>query len=63
MSGSPADRPADGERGSRTPSTPPDGSDPVLPDRAAEDRDEAWGDAPAGREDDWYRRERPPHHD
>jgi hypothetical protein len=39
--------------------------DPVLPDRAREDSDEAWG---AEREssdsrETWLRRERPPHHE
>ncbi len=39
--------------------------EPVLPERAREDRDEAWGDDPRSRErdDEWYRRERPPHHE
>jgi hypothetical protein len=39
----------------------------VLPDRAADDSDQGWGEADDGRAggdrgDDWYRRERPPHH-
>jgi hypothetical protein len=35
----------------------------VLDEPAAEDRDEVWGDRGAGaRDEDWYRRERPPHH-
>lgn len=37
----------------------------VLDEPAAEDRDELWGDRPnaeGGRDDEWYRRERPPHH-
>jgi hypothetical protein len=39
--------------------------EPVLPAVASEDRDEGWGDEhDAGRrDDDWYRRERPPHHE
>ena len=39
--------------------------DPVLPDVSADDRDEGWGEDPhAGRRDEqWYRRERPPHHE
>jgi hypothetical protein len=61
VSQSPAEKPSDGDR-LRTPSTPADDGAPVLPDRAAEDRDDAWGDGPAGRDDDWYHRERPPHH-
>jgi hypothetical protein len=44
---------------------PPRDQEPVLPDRADEDRDEAWGERPGSshRDDDWYRRERPPHHE
>jgi hypothetical protein len=34
----------------------------VLDPLAFEDRDEAWGDRSGDRDDDWYRRERPPHH-
>ena len=39
--------------------------EPVLPDVAGEDRDDAWGDDARAtrRDDDWYRRERPPHHE
>jgi hypothetical protein len=39
--------------------------DPVLPDVTADERDEGWGDDPESgrRDDDWYRRERPPHHE
>jgi hypothetical protein len=39
--------------------------EPVLPDVSADDRDEGWGEDPhAGRRDEqWYRRERPPHHE
>jgi hypothetical protein len=46
-----------------TPATPAERS--VLDERAAEDRDEAWGDrsGSGGRDDDWYQRERPPHHE
>jgi len=41
---------------------------PVLPDRAHEDTDGAWGDEPADRDDataheEWLRRQRPPHHE
>lgn len=35
--------------------------EPVLPSRAAEDQDVGWGELPRD-EDDWYERERPPHH-
>jgi hypothetical protein len=36
--------------------------DPVLPDVSRDDQDVGWGDEPGERDDDWYRRERPPHH-
>ncbi|HVX44429.1 MAG TPA: hypothetical protein VHC49_11115 [Mycobacteriales bacterium] len=44
----PARRPADRE--------------PVIPTRAEEDRDIGWGELPRDDRDDWYERERPPHH-
>jgi hypothetical protein len=34
----------------------------VLPDVSRDETDEGWGDEPRERSDDWYRRERPPHH-
>lgn len=37
--------------------------EPVLPASTERERDEAWGDDPARRDEDWYRRERPPHHE
>ncbi|HEY2272137.1 MAG TPA: hypothetical protein VGH30_05150 [Jatrophihabitantaceae bacterium] len=39
--------------------------DPVLPDRTSDERDVGWGEDPesGGRDDEWYRRERPPHHE
>ncbi len=36
--------------------------DELLPERASEDRDEAWGDPEAAPDDRWYHDERPPHH-
>jgi hypothetical protein len=38
---------------------------PVLPDVTRDESDEGWGDdRDADRRDEaWYRRERPPHHD
>jgi hypothetical protein len=35
-----------------------------YPDVSDDDRDLGWGERPAssGRDDDWYLRERPPHH-
>jgi hypothetical protein len=38
------------------------GTEPVLPDRAPEDTDAAWGDHPE-RDDDRLYRDRPPHWD
>jgi hypothetical protein len=35
---------------------------PVLPEVTSDERDVGWGDEPSGRDDEWYRRERPPHH-
>jgi hypothetical protein len=41
--------------------------DPVLPDRAREDTDAAWGTDPdhdrQTAHDEWLRRQRPPHHE
>lgn len=39
----------------------PPAEPPVLPDRAAEDRAEAWGDRTDEEDDERYLRERPPH--
>ncbi|MDT4912181.1 MAG: hypothetical protein QOC66_1309 [Pseudonocardiales bacterium] len=36
--------------------------EPVLPDVSSDELDVGWGDEPAERDDEWYRRERPPHH-
>ncbi|HEU5267792.1 MAG TPA: hypothetical protein VFU35_13875 [Jatrophihabitans sp.] len=42
---------------------------PTLPDRAQDDLDIGWGDGPSepgrvsDRDEAWYRRERPPHHE
>lgn len=36
---------------------------PVLPDVSRDETDVGWGDEPGERDDDWYRRERPPHHE
>jgi hypothetical protein len=42
-----------------------DDDKPVLPDRTRDEHDVGWGDDPESgrRDDDWYRRERPPHHE
>ncbi len=37
--------------------------EPVLPTVSGDERDVGWGDGPAERDDEWYRRERPPHHE
>jgi hypothetical protein len=37
--------------------------EPVLPDVSRDELDVGWGDEPADRDDEWYRRERPPHHE
>ncbi|WP_375491844.1 hypothetical protein [uncultured Jatrophihabitans sp.] len=36
---------------------------PVLPSVTGDERDAGWGDEPGERSDEWYRRERPPHHE
>jgi hypothetical protein len=36
---------------------------PALPDVSRDETDVGWGDEPSERDDDWYRRERPPHHE
>lgn len=36
---------------------------PVLPTRSADESDVGWGDEPSRRDADWYRHERPPHHE
>jgi hypothetical protein len=35
---------------------------PVLPETSREE-EVGWGDEPGERDDEWYRRERPPHHE
>ena len=53
----PSPRPAHGPRS-------PD-NDPVLPVVPEDERDEVWGEGMGGGgpDEDWYRRERPPHHE
>lgn len=36
---------------------------PVLPEVSRDDTDVGWGDADSRRDEEWYRRERPPHHE
>jgi len=53
--------PAD-DGGRDAPRRPRPGDDgPVVPDRAAEDRPEAWGERADEDDDERYLRERPPH--
>ena len=52
----------------RAPAEPPakrpdEAEEPVLPQVSRDELDVGWGDEPGERDDDWYRRERPPHHE
>lgn len=63
---SPAPRPRRRHRRVVRPGTGPEqAQDPAVPTRAPDDGDVGWerpDDAEGrGRDDDWYRRERPPH--
>ena len=58
MSGSDAPR----DEPPPSPETPRRG-EPVLPEVSRDETDVGWGDEPSERDDDWYRRERPPHHE
>lgn len=61
-----ADRPAD-DNASRSSSRgePAVDEQPVTPDVSLDDTDRGWGEdlreSRGGRDDEWYRRERPPH--
>ena len=35
---------------------------PVLPEVSRDETAVGWGDEPSERDDEWYLRERPPHH-
>jgi hypothetical protein len=57
----------DDEDEGQPPTQPPSGRpaprpEPVLPDVSSDELDIGWGDEPSERDDEWYRRERPPHH-
>jgi hypothetical protein len=52
-----------GEPEATMPRGPDEPDDPVLPDVTRDEQDIGWGDEPGGRDDEWYRRERPPHHE
>jgi hypothetical protein len=41
----------------------PTPEEPVLPSVSRDERDVGWGDESSARDADWYRRERPPHHE
>jgi hypothetical protein len=45
------------------PAKPVGRDEPVLPEVSRDELDVGWGDEPSERGDDWYRRERPPHHE
>jgi hypothetical protein len=51
------------ERDPRRPERHRKDDEPVLPETTRDERDVGWGDEPGERDDDWYRRERPPHHE
>ncbi|MGI8680461.1 MAG: hypothetical protein ACR2LX_17610 [Jatrophihabitans sp.] len=51
-------------RDGRHPRAAPQRDDePVLPSTSRDESDVGWGDLPGRRDEDWYRRERPPHHE
>jgi hypothetical protein len=47
------------------PSVPEPDDEPVLPQTTDDERELGWGDEPGSgrRDDEWYQRERPPHHE
>jgi hypothetical protein len=53
------------EPGDAEPDESPDSDEPVPPDVTSDERDEGWGEHPhdGRRDEQWYRRERPPHHE
>jgi hypothetical protein len=59
MAGDEDDNPQPSRKGAPT----PERDDPVLPDVSRDELDIGWGDEPGERDDEWYRRERPPHHE
>jgi hypothetical protein len=52
-----------GEPADKAPPVDSDSDDPVLPDVSRDELDVGWGDEPGERDDEWYLRERPPHHE
>ena len=57
----PAPRPKRPRHARRDDGGPDDG--PVLPDVTRDETEAGWGEESARRDDDWYRQERPPHHE
>ena len=51
------------ERDSRPPGRHRKDEEPVLPETTRDERDVGWGDDRGERDEEWYRRERPPHHE
>jgi hypothetical protein len=42
---------------------PAERNEAVLPDISSDELDVGWGDETSERDDEWYQRERPPHHE
>lgn len=57
----PAPRPAARQPEEQPAAPRPRAAEPVLPSRAAEDTDAAWGELPEGTDDARYLRDKPPH--
>jgi hypothetical protein len=57
------DRPRRTDDSRRAPAEPDE--PPVLPEVSGDERDIGWSEDPGGgrRDEEWYRRERPPHHE
>jgi hypothetical protein len=53
----------DPQRGERPVRRPRREDDPVLPSTTRDESDVGWGDDASERDAEWYRRERPPHHE
>jgi hypothetical protein len=51
------------ERDQRLPAGRRKDDEPLLPETTRDEREPGWGDEPGERDEDWYRRERPPHHE
>ncbi|HKC27112.1 MAG TPA: hypothetical protein VKB75_03780 [Jatrophihabitans sp.] len=53
----------DPQRGRQPAAGPGREEEPVLPSTTRDESDAGWGDGPSERDAEWYRRERPPHHE